>query len=66
MILAGKTKKGRERIKRDGANGWRVKRIVDKVQFSDRSGPWLWVENDSPNSLRWIHATHDEHFGIVG
>lgn len=68
MRLAAKSKKGRERLKRDGADGWQVIRTRDTVQFSSERGPWLFVaktpDGRGPES-RWIHATRDTDFAIV-
>ena len=67
MKLKGITKKGRERIRRDGADGWEIIRTADHVQFSTERGPWLLVgvngEND--NRSRWIHETRDTDFEVV-
>lgn len=71
MKLRGKTKKGRERIKRDGADGWFLIRTVDHVLFTTEKGPWLFISKGCPrcagtdNTSRWIHETRDPDFEIV-
>jgi hypothetical protein len=67
MKLAGKTKRGRERVKRDGADGWTIQRTEDRVAFSSDRGPWLLVIPAclTESKSRWIHETHDFNFEIV-
>ena len=64
MKLLGKTKKGRQRTRRDGSTGWRIVRVTDSVLFSNRVGPWLLIENDDPHSRRWIHSVSDNDFEL--
>jgi hypothetical protein len=67
MKLEGISKKGRERIKRDGADGWTIQRTEERVAFSSDRGPWLLVIPaclSEPKS-RWIHKFHDKNFKIV-
>jgi hypothetical protein len=67
MKLAGITKRGRERIKRDGADGWTIQRTEDRVAFSSDRGPWLLVIPACLNEARsrWIHESRDPNFEIV-
>ncbi len=67
MKLAGKTKKGRERVKRDGADGWTIQRTEERVAFSSDRGPWLLVIPAclTESKSRWIHETRDFNFEIV-
>jgi hypothetical protein len=62
ITLEGKTKKGRERVKRFGSEGWTVVQVEDKVQFDKNRGPWLRIENGDPVAMRWVHATNDFDF----
>jgi hypothetical protein len=39
---------------------WRVVRESDRVDFSERAGPWLLIE--SPRDLRWVHSCSDNNF----
>jgi len=66
MILKGISKKGKERIKRDGSE-WVTVRTSDRVLFSPKKGPWLFIipPNGDQMASRWIHATDDENFKIV-
>jgi hypothetical protein len=67
MKLKGKTKKGRERIKRDGADGWEIIRTTDWVAWSSDRGLWLFIGLKGVNNskARWIHETRDPDFEIV-
>jgi len=67
MKLKGKTKKGRERIKRDGADGWSIIRTTDWVAWSSDTGPWSLVLPASGNHSRsrWIHETRDPDFEVI-
>ena len=66
MKLAAKSKKGKERLKRDG-DEWIVIRTADTVLFSPKKGPWLFIipPNMDQHASRWIHATDDENFQII-
>jgi len=66
MKLIGISKKGKERIKRDG-DEWVVLRVEDRVLFSSDPGPWLFVipPNGDERASRWIHKTRDPNFEIV-
>jgi len=64
ITLHGKTKKGRERIARDGATGWKVREKAEHVAFSPRRGPWLLIEKNTSCALRWIHRHDDPHFAV--
>ena len=65
MKLIPKSKKGRERVKRDGELGWEIIRTSHRVLFSSEPGPWWFIGNDTPNSSRWIHSYRDEDFELV-
>jgi len=58
VTLTGKTKKGKERVKRSGKL-WRVTDQRDHVVFSKETGPWLHVMAGSD-----VHATNDENFTV--
>ena len=64
MKLIPKSKKGRERVKRDGDTGWEILRTSDRVLFSSDPGPWWFIENATPNSARWIHSKNDVDFEL--
>ena len=66
MKLIGISKKGKERIKRDG-DEWVIIRTEPRVLFSTKKGPWLFIipPNGPAAASRWIHATDDENFQIV-
>ena len=66
VSLEGITKKGKERIKQWGANGWVVTKVTDKVIFSSEHGPWLFVDNGNDRASRWIHGKRDRDFRITG
>jgi hypothetical protein len=65
MVLAGKTRKGKNRIHEHGTE-WVIEEITDKVGFSDHRGPWALVtpvasEHPKRNdSSRWINLNHNE------
>lgn len=66
MILKGKTQKGKNRIRENGAE-WILIRAKDRVIFSNKPGPWWLIEpitNHRENS-RWVHSTDDIDFEIV-
>jgi len=65
--LKGKTKKGKERVKRDGSDGWQVTRIAEVVAFDNRLGPWWHIKNESGNDFaeRWIHSIDDKDFEVI-
>ncbi len=65
LTLSFKSKKGKERLKRDGAENWVVKSVVTSVQFSSKKGPWLLINKKSKITSRWIHATSDIDFTII-
>jgi len=66
MTLTGITKKGRERVKRDGSEGWTVLRTTDWVAWSSDTGPWILVLPASGNHSRsrWIHGKRDPDFNV--
>jgi len=63
VSLVGKTKKGKERVKRDGSE-WNIKETRDSVAFSSNNGPWLLLENES-KVLRWVNKTNDDNFSLT-
>jgi hypothetical protein len=67
MKLRGKTKKGRERIRRDGEDGWTVIRTIDCVAWSSDTGPWILVlpADGNHSRSRWIHEKRDPDFEIA-
>lgn len=66
VSLEGISKKGKERVKQWGENGWVVTKISDYVIFSPETGPWLFVDNGNDRASRWIHEKRDCDFRIVG
>jgi len=64
ITLEGKSRKGKQRVQRDGATGWTVTIVEDKIQCSSENGPWLLIENGQPNAMRWVHADNDDNFLI--
>ena len=67
MIVAPKTKKGKERIKRFG-NEWLLIRTSDTVPFAQRNGPWGYIRPANrlfKDEERWIHLIDDHDFDIV-
>ena len=66
MKLIGISKKGKERIKRDG-DEWIIIRTADRVVFSTKKGPWLFINtpDGDERTSRWIHASDDENFKII-
>lgn len=67
LKLRGKTGKGRNRIRENGAE-WEIIGIAHGVFFDERRGPWWFVrpvgqKDDSPKA-RWIHSTDDKDFAI--
>ena len=67
MILKGKTQKGKNRIRENGAE-WVLLREADSVLFNHEVGPWFFIRPinrfDSDKD-RWIHSKHDIDFEIV-
>jgi len=66
--LTSRSKKGKERLKRDGEKQWYVLGIEDSVLFSTEKGPWLHlvkVGAFKANTARWVHQTNDPDFKIV-
>ena len=65
--LTGKTQKGKQRIKRDGAN-FVVTEIKDTVLFSDKAGPWLEIQSiciGASRASRWVHKNTDIDFEVT-
>jgi len=67
MKLVGISKKGRERLKRDGDSGWTIQRTEDTIAFSPDRGPWILIIPPcmSEPKSRWIHQFNDKNFKIV-
>jgi len=62
VTLRAKSKKGKERILRDGASDWEIKDIKANVQFSSKKGPWILVDKNGINACRWINLLDDTDF----
>ena len=60
MKLIAKSPKGKQILKELGDN-WKVVETRDKVLFSDRAGPWLFIQPNTCHRVlnqlrsRWIH-----------
>lgn len=65
VTLEGLTRKGKDRVKRDGASGWRVTKVAPSVMFSTQSGPWLFIENGDEKASRWVHGYLDANFKVT-
>lgn len=65
VILAGKTKKGKERVKQLGSK-WRIvpNRGSDNVQLLGNV-PGLLLETPDGLYVRWIKAENDQDFDVV-
>jgi len=64
--LKGISKKGKERLKRDGPNNWIIMQESGSVAFSPEPGPWLLLgKNDDVGKMRWVKMTGDKDFEIV-
>lgn len=67
MILKGKTLKGKNRIRENGAE-WILLREADSVLFNPERGPWFFIrpiDKKNDDKDRWIHSIHDTDFEIV-
>ncbi|HUX79806.1 MAG TPA: hypothetical protein VMW10_08705 [Alphaproteobacteria bacterium] len=64
VILTGLSKKGKERVQRDGSTGWTISQVADRVAFSSEGGLWLRIENGNDRAMRWVHSTHDKNFHV--
>jgi len=75
--LAGLSKRGKQIVKQHGER-WECVRQRDKVLFSDKAGPWLYVEPLGELRVsttvrearfetagRWVHALTDEDFKVM-
>ena len=65
MQLIPKSKKGKERCRRDGDTGWSIVQVKNTVLFSNEAGPWWFISNGNPNVSRWIHSTNDDDFKLI-
>lgn len=65
VTLEGLTRKGKDRVKRDGASGWRVTKVAPSVMFSTQSGPWIFIENGDEKASRWVHVYSDANFKVT-
>ena len=66
ITLTGISKKGKERVKRDGSTGWELLKLVSgPVSFSKSLGPWLLIQQPgNDNSMRWVHYVNDKNFKV--
>lgn len=75
--LAGISKRGKQIIKEHGER-WECLRALDKVLFSDKAGPWLYVEPlgemrvantvreaREETGARWVHVFTDDDFKVM-
>lgn len=75
--LAGLSKRGKQVVKEHGER-WECLQQREKVLFSDKKGPWLYVEPlgelrvatnvreaRKKTAGRWIHALTDENFKVM-
>lgn len=75
--LAGLTKRGKQIVKQHG-DRWECLKSLDKVLFSDRSGPWILIvplgekrtdtnyqEVKQESASRWVHALADDNFKVM-
>mgnify|MGYP003650375840 CR=1 FL=1 len=65
MQLIPKSKKGKERCKRDGDTGWSIIQVTNAVFFSNEVGPWWRIWNGNLNTSRWVHSTNDDDFKLI-
>lgn len=65
VTLEGLTRKGKDRVKRDGASGWRVTKVAPSVMFSTQSGPWVFIENGDEKASRWVQVYSDANFKVT-
>lgn len=65
-VLAGRTQKGRNRVRELGAE-WRLVRESAQVLFSRDPGPWWLLEpvRGPADKSRWVHATRDPDFEVL-
>ena len=66
VTIEGKSRKGKQRVQRDGATGWTVAQVAETVQFSSERGLWLRIENGDDRAMRWVHAQNDDNFIVKG
>lgn len=61
--LVARSKKGRERIQRDGAV-WFVEKVVSGPLPFDPTdnGPWLFINSELNGDTRWVRKTNDKDF----
>ena len=64
LALKGITKKGKDRIRSFGPDGWTIKKIEEFIDaFPGQKGPWLLiVPKFGESAQRWVHAEADRHF----
>lgn len=65
--LHPKTNKAKNKINEAGKpEHWLVLEERDFVAFSDRSGPWLYIqpENNLQQNERWVSTTDDPDFTV--
>lgn len=66
ITLKGITKKGKERIKRDGET-WKVLRMCNtSLPFAPTdNGPWMFIESEKTKDTRWMRNKDDPDFLVV-
>lgn len=78
LTLIPLTKRAKQIVKQHGER-WEVVNKRDRVLFSDKDGPWLYVqpltEERAPadnaraarieSAARWVHAFNDENFKVA-
>jgi hypothetical protein len=68
LVLRGKSRRGKTRIKAHGER-WMVRLVQADVAFSDDAGPWVMLQPlDSDRTevaRRWVNLRADRDFEIV-
>ena len=67
ITLIPKTHKAKNKIREAGTDQFEILREVDKVLFSDETGPWLLIApvgDTEAKKSRWVHKTNDLNFSI--
>lgn len=60
------SKKGRERVRSYGPDGWTIRKIEDFIDaIPGQEGPWLLLEPKfGATGSRWVHSTMDKHLVV--